>query len=71
MYLDLSNDDTPMVRRAVAQNLGLIISISDEKLDVLLEVWIKLIKDEFDSVKICAVEQTQSILKSIDQSTSN
>ena len=60
VFSELANYDTPMVRRAAAENLKVLAkSIEPEfvKSD-LLPLWALLMKDSVDSVKIKAIETT-------------
>lgn len=59
----MCRDDTPMVRRNAAEN----ISVLSEKMipllvkQDLLSMWMILIGDEIDSVKVKTVEATLSV----------
>jgi serine/threonine-protein phosphatase 2A regulatory subunit A len=58
LFLKLCQDETPMVRRAAAANLGKIVPVSDYetvKKD-LLPALLKLAKDEQDSVRLLTIE---------------
>lgn len=57
LYRDLANDETPMVRRGAAKNLGAFLEQVgyDKGKDILLTVLQQLCSDEQDSVRLLAV----------------
>lgn len=60
LFSELANDDTPMVRRATANNIAAMANVLEKefiKLD-LLPIWQLLMKDDIDSVKIKAIESS-------------
>ncbi len=69
LFIELSKDDTPMVRRAVASNLTNLINLLD-KIKIkseLLPIWVRLSKDSFDSVKIKAIENSSGLLECLNK----
>lgn len=69
LFIELSKDDTPMVRRAVASNLSSLVNLVD-KIKVkneLLPIWVRLSKDSFDSVKIKAIENSSFLLECLSK----
>ncbi|AJO93690.1 Tpd3p [Saccharomyces cerevisiae YJM1419] len=71
LYLQLAQDDTPMVKRAVGKNLPILIDLltqnlglsTDEDWDYISNIFQKIINDNQDSVKFLAVDCLISILK--------
>ncbi|SCU96514.1 LAMI_0F06810g1_1 [Lachancea mirantina] len=71
LYLQLVQDDTPMVRRAAAKNLPTLIDLltqnpdlsTAEDWDYISNMFQKIVADGQDSVKFLAVEILISILK--------
>ncbi len=64
LFKELSQDDTPMVRRAVADNIGKLALAVDPatRKASLFEVWTTLMKDKIDNVRIKAMENLQAII---------
>lgn len=69
LVLELSRDDTPMVRRATAQILNELAEIYDETSFnmELKEMLYKFLEDDIDSVKLKALEQLPFLASKIDQ----
>lgn len=71
LYLQLVQDDTPMVRRAAGKHLPVLIDLltqnpdlsTDEDWDYISNMFQRLISDNQDSVKFLAVDVLISILK--------
>lgn len=66
---ELSKDDTPMVRRAVAGILGELSTLYDNEsftTDIKPTIY-QFLEDDIDSVKIKALEQVGTITKLLDQ----
>mmetsp|Transcript_31553 Transcript_31553/g.47691 ORF Transcript_31553/g.47691 Transcript_31553/m.47691 type:complete len:609 (-) Transcript_31553:1564-3390(-) len=62
VYRDLCQDDTPMVRRAAAKNLGSFLSqLSFEKVQELQPILEHLCGDEQDSVRLLAIASLSQI----------
>lgn len=71
LYLQLVQDDTPMVRRAAGKNLPVLIDLltqnpdlsTSEDWDYISSMFQKIVSDTQDSVKFLAVDILVSILK--------
>jgi len=65
LYSELSHDDTPMVRRAAAVNLKDMINVVEEQYikAEFLPIYLALVKDDIDSVKVNAIETTPNVMK--------
>lgn len=69
LVIELSKDDTPMVRRATAQILDKLAEIYDEanfNME-LKDMLYKFLEDDIDSVKLKALEQLPFLASKIDQ----
>ena len=58
LFKDLSIDDTPMVRRAIAINLGDFAQSIKYPIDIVLESYKTLLNDQQDAVKIEALKNS-------------
>ena len=58
LFNDLSVDDTPMVRRAIAINLGNFAKVLDYPIDIVLKAYRALLSDKQDAVKIEALKNS-------------
>lgn len=58
LFNDLSLDDTPMVRRAVAINLGKFAKVIGYPIDIALKSYKGLLNDQQDAVKIEALKNS-------------
>lgn len=69
MFRDLCSDETPMVRRAAAMNLGKIASVSPHDFisNNLLSLFTALTSDEQDSVRLLVVEDCVVLGKLLSQ----
>lgn len=58
-----------MVRRTAAHNLGLIADVSegDFIMNSLVPLWVSLIKDLTDSVKVKAIEVAPKFMNKLDK----
>ena len=65
MYIELSKDDTPMVRRAAASVMGKMVQMVNQfqiKSDVL-PLFQALVNDQQDAVKVAVIESSVEIFK--------
>lgn len=58
LFNDLSIDDTPMVRRAIAINLGDFAKAVGYPMDIVLKSYKALLNDQQDAVKIEALKNS-------------
>ncbi|OZJ05350.1 hypothetical protein BZG36_01553 [Bifiguratus adelaidae] len=67
MFVQLSNDDTPMVRRAAAKAFAPLVKVVGKKhlLADLIPVFNKLAEDEQDSVRLLTVEDLVAIAQTL------
>ena len=72
IFGNLCRDDTPMVRRAAAKALGEIIKVADGDIIVeyLVPQFVKLAKDNQDSVKLLAMENGVALTQRLPENKS-
>ncbi|CAI2362714.1 unnamed protein product [Moneuplotes crassus] len=70
LFKDLSGDDTPMVRRAIAINLGEFAEAIKYPIDIVLESYKSLLDDQQDAVKIESLKNSCILAKLIQQDSS-
>lgn len=63
LFSDLSSDDTPMVRRAIAKNIGDFATALEHPIDVVLKSYKQLLEDQQDAVKIEALKNSCTIAR--------
>lgn len=65
IYYELCGNDTPMVRRAAATNLGDFATAAGEASNEMIEAFQKLLKDPQDAVKTEAVKNSVIVSKMV------
>jgi serine/threonine-protein phosphatase 2A regulatory subunit A len=65
LFEELTKDDTPMVRRALAINLGKIAESIKYPIDTVLETFKKFLEDKQDAVRIEALRSSCTLAKLI------
>ncbi|EAR87276.1 serine/threonine-protein phosphatase 2A 65 kDa regulatory subunit A beta (macronuclear) [Tetrahymena thermophila SB210] len=68
-FQELCRDDTPMVRRTAAENLGYIADCQkgDFIYSVLVPLWQDLVQDQTDSVKVKAIEVSIKLMDKLNK----
>ena len=68
VYHEICLDESPSVRRAVADNMKAFCQVNDpEVLDLLTRVYPDFVKDPIDIVKINTIESTKTLLEQLRQ----
>ena len=63
IFKELSSDDTPMVRRAIAINLGEFATVIDPPYDDILTAYKALLNDQQDAVKIESLKTSTKLAR--------
>lgn len=70
LFKDLSEDDTPMVRRAIAKNLGIFAQAIKYPIDIVIGSFKTLLDDQQDAVKIESLKNSCILARLINEDPS-